>query len=97
MSEFELYVPLVRGQRRRFNRLKRELVARFGGVTHFPQRNKGVWKIGTTEFRDSIVILRVLARESAEGMVYWRALKKRLQAQWKQKDILITVRRVKTL
>lgn len=97
MKEYDLYVPL-RSNRgipfppARLVRLKKRLIKRFGGLTHFPQSNEGFWKLGEVTFRDEIVILRVLSNEDNRAKTYWLSLKKNLQRQWRQKDILIVMR-----
>jgi hypothetical protein len=79
MKEYELYVPLVSESGKRLpakemKRLKKRLVAQFGGVTHFPQKTKGVWRIGQATFFDEIVILRVLTEDTKAPQKFWRKL-----------------------
>jgi phosphoglycolate phosphatase-like HAD superfamily hydrolase len=102
MKEYELYVPLVseNGKRlpaKELKNLKRRLVTQFGGVTHFPQKTKGAWRIGQATYFDEIVILRVLIEEKTSERTFWRKLKNDLQHQWKQKHVLIIVRDVYSL
>ncbi len=102
LREYELYVPLVLGGGKRVPKgqiqaLKKRLVARFGGLTHFPQHNKGIWRVGDSTFREKIIILRVLAKESRNVRAFWIDLKKRLERQWKQTKILIVTRKVKVV
>jgi len=97
MKEYDLYVPLYSNSGEpfppaRLGRLKKRLIKRFGGLTHFPQRNEGFWKLGAVTFRDEIVILRVLSAEDHRTRKFWIALKKDLQRRWQQADILIVVR-----
>jgi hypothetical protein len=78
MREYELYVPLHYNDGRpiqadKLTELKRRLVAKFGGLTHFPQENEGMWKFGSFTFRDRIVILRVLAADPTEAEGFFRA------------------------
>ncbi len=97
MKEYDLYVPL-RSNRgapfpaARLARLKKCLLQRFGGLTHFPQRNEGFWKLGAVTFREEIVILRVLSDGEKPAQKFWLALKKDLKRRWRQKEILIVVR-----
>ena len=98
MNEYDLYVPVCLGPRQRLpisqlNTLKRRLTKQFGGLTYFPQKSKGVWRIGRATFYDEIVILRVLSNQGST--VFWAQLKADLQRAWKQKQILIVVRKVK--
>ena len=102
MKEFELYVPLVseNGKRlpgKELKCLKKRLVAQFGGVTHFPQKTKGVWKVGQATFYDEIIILRVLTDQTKAAQTFWRRLKLDLRRKWEQKHILIIARDVKSV
>ena len=67
-------------------------MAQFDGVTHFPQKSKGIWKVGKATFFDEIIILRVLTDGTQAN--FWHQLKENLQRQWKQKHILIIARNV---
>ena len=100
MKEYDLYVPLVLKKGRhlpiaKLEKLKKALVKQFGGLTYFPQKTKGFWKIGKATFQDEIVILRVLAAKNCKS--YWKELKRNLQKEWQQKEILIVVKNVKVL
>jgi hypothetical protein len=99
MREYELYVPLHYNDGRpvevdKLTQLKRRLVAKFGGLTHFPQENEGLWKFGSFTFRDRIVILRVLTQDPDEAENFFRALKEDLKRDWEQNDVLIVARDV---
>ena len=99
LEEYELYVPLVLKDGKRLpakdlKELKRGLVARFGGLTHFPQKSKGVWRVGNATFYDEIIILRVLAGKTKSNHDYWSKLKARLRKEWRQKHVLVIVRDV---
>lgn len=101
-TEYELYVPLFTESGRKvpagnLTALKKRLTDRFGGLTYFPQRNVGLWKVGGHVFRDRIVILRVLADSTNDSLAFWRGLKKHVEAQWRQETVLIVSRRVKIL
>jgi hypothetical protein len=78
----------------KLSRLKRRLVDQFGGLTHFPQTNEGLWKVGTHTFRDQIVILRVLAGDSSEADTFFLQLKEDFRREWQQSDVLIVTRTV---
>jgi hypothetical protein len=100
MKEYDLYVPLLSNDGKRLPhsslaRLRKRLVAQFGGLTFFPQKSKGVWRIGGAIFQDEIVILRVLSEKHLSA--FWKRLKKDLQREWNQKEVLIVVRRVNVL
>lgn len=102
VKEFDLYVPLVspdnvRYKNRQLAELKKQLMDRFGGLTHFPQKNKGLWRIGKSIFRDEIVILRVLAEDSANVRKFWHGLKADLEKEWNQEELLVVVRDVRLI
>ena len=102
MREYELYVPLHYNDGRRIELdkltgLKRRLVNEFGGLTHFPQENEGMWKVGSFTFRDRIVILRVLAEESASVDRFFGQLKQDIKHDWAQEDVLIVAREVSAI
>ena len=102
MKEYDLYVPLSDNNGtpidpRKLSALKKRLVDQFGGLTHFPQENEGLWKVGGFTFRDKIVILRVLASELLEAQTFFADLKREMQQAWAQEDVLIVVRDVSTI
>lgn len=99
MREYELYVPLHYNDGRpieadKLTRLKRRLVEEFGGLTHFPQENEGLWQVGTHTFRDRIVILRVLASDHSRAEKFFLQLKEDIKRNWEQQDVLIVTRAV---
>ena len=99
VREYELYVPLHDNEGRpideeKLSTLKRRLVDEFGGLTHFPQTNEGLWKVGTHTFRDQIVILRVLAGDSSKADAFFLRLKEDFKRDWEQSDVLIVTRNV---
>jgi len=102
VREYELYVPLHYNDGRpleldKLTALKRRLVGQFGGLTHFPQENEGLWKVGAYTFRDRIVILRVLAADSEKADAFFAQLKADLKNDWGQNDVLIIARDVSAL
>src|SRR4051812_45224911 len=101
MREFEVYVPLLYNdgspvEPQKLNRLKARLVEVFGGLTHFPQENEGLWKIGNFTYRDKIVILRVLSADVAKAHGFFTGLKREMLEDWGQEDVLIIEREVFT-
>jgi len=99
MTEYELYAPLHYNdgqpiEPEKLSRLKRRLVNEFGGLTHFPQENEGLWKVGSFTFRDKIVILRVLSHDLAKAEKFFARLKEDLKRDWAQNDVLIVARKV---
>ena len=102
MKEYDLYVPLSNNDgtpidAQKLKDLKKRLVDHFGGLTHFPQENEGLWKVGAFTFRDKIVILRALASDPLEARAFFVELKKEMQRNWAQEDVLIVVRDVQTV
>ena len=102
MKEYDIYVPLHNNDGtpidpQKLKDLKKRLVHHFGGLTHFPQENEGLWKVGTFTFRDKIVILRVLTSDPAKAQAFFAELKKEMQRTWAQEDVLIVVRDVQTV
>ncbi|MDB6035117.1 MAG: hypothetical protein JWM16_5455 [Verrucomicrobiales bacterium] len=101
MREFEVYVPLLYNDGRpveedKIIHLKARLVEVFGGLTHFPQENEGLWKIGSFTYRDKIVILRVLSSDIAKAHSFFTGLKREMLNDWGQADVLIIEREVYT-
>lgn len=99
MREYELYVPLHYNdgqpiEPEKLAALKRRLVEEFGGLTHFPQENEGLWKLGQHTFRDRIVIYRVLATDYPKAEHFFTKLKEDLKRDWQQEDVLIVTRPV---
>lgn len=102
MKEYDLYVPLYDNNGtpidpQQLQDLKKRLVEHFGGLTHFPQENEGLWKVGRFTFRDKIVILRVLASDPLQAQTFFADLKREMQQSWAQEDVLIVARDVSTI
>lgn len=102
MKEYDIYVPLSNNDGtpvdpQKLRDLKKRLVDHFGGLTHFPQENEGLWKVGTFTFRDKIVILRVLTTAPDKATIFFAELKQEMQRNWSQEDVLIVVRDVETV
>jgi hypothetical protein len=102
MKEYDIYVPLSNNDGtpvdpQKLKDLKKRLVDHFGGLTHFPQENEGLWKVGAFTFRDKIVILRVLTADPDKAGSFFVELKKEMQRNWGQEDVLIVVRNVETV
>ena len=103
MHEYELYVPLSSENGARIaspkrDALKKTLIKRFGGLTEFPQEQRGFWKVGKVTFRDRIVIWRVLSNEPAvEAKKFWSRTKRELASKWGQREVLIVRRIVRVI
>jgi hypothetical protein len=99
MTEYDLFVPLClpngrKVGRQKIKRLKQRLVKEFGGLTWFPQKNEGIWKMGGTTFRDAMAIMRVLGPSPRQTKAFWREIKAALKADFGQHTVLIISRRV---
>jgi hypothetical protein len=102
VKEYDIYLPLRYNdgtsiEPRKFQRVQRRLLQRFGGVTYFPQPNEGLWRAGNVVYRDEIVIYRVLTEKARSARRFLRSLKEELKKVFRQEAILITQRDVKTL
>lgn len=102
MKEYDLFVPLhypggepIPGAK--ISALKKRLVDRFGGLTHFPQSNEGLWKLGRITFRDEITILRVLAEDEPGAIAFFHALKREIERDLQQEEVLIIAREVRVI
>jgi hypothetical protein len=76
---------------------KRELVKIFGGLTRYTQNPaEGLWKNrrDSTE-RDTMVVYEVMT--SKLDKQWWRHYRKRLEARFKQQEIVIRSQKIKKL
>jgi len=102
MKEYDLFVPLSDNSGNqidpaKLNALKRRLVDSFGGRTHFPQENEGLWKLGSVLFRDKIVIYRVLSDDGEKAVRILDEIKNEIKRDWGQAEVLIIARDVESL
>jgi hypothetical protein len=102
VKEYELYVPLTYNdgtpvEPRKIEGIGEALLEQFGGLTYFPQRNEGRWKMGDVVFRDTIVIFRVLAEKAGPARRFFKQLKEELKRDLQQEEILIVEREAKAL
>lgn len=102
MKEYDVFLPLYFNDGRpveaeKFQQLQDTLLDRFGGVTFFPQPNKGLWRMGGVTYRDEIVIYRVIGSAAGDARSFLANLKRRLKAEFEQEEILIVERDVQTL
>ncbi len=101
--EYDIYLPSQYNdgtpvEPDKLAQIKRRLADRFGGLTFFPQRNEGTWKVGNVTFREDIVIIRVLASDATDdSRPFFQRLKEELKADLRQEEILIVARQVETL
>jgi hypothetical protein len=99
MLEFDIFVPLITPDGKRIRpaklqELKKRLLRQFGGLTYFPQRNEGLWKLGKYVFRDKIVIYRVIANGGRTTEKFLKALKREIKQAWQQQEVLIIKRAI---
>ena len=93
MHVIELFVPLRRNDgsdqpRHLFADLREELVDRFGGLTVYSRAPaEGLWEDRGEVERDSIAIFEVVAGEL--DRTWWAALRKRLERDFEQDEMLI--------
>ena len=102
MKEYDVYLPLYYNSGRpveefKVNQVKRLLVDKFGGLTHFPQQNEGLWRFGGTTFRDRVSILRVLAEEGKETRAFFAELSRQMRRELEQTSVLIVEREVQVI
>ncbi len=94
MKEYDVYVPLNYNdgtpvEIQKIFSIQEQLLKTFGGLTYFPQRNEGFWRVGEVTYRDEIVIFRVISAEEETARVYFRTLKEKLKRELAQEEILI--------
>jgi hypothetical protein len=71
-----------------FDALQRELTERFGGVTAYVRAPaKGRWEDGGRHEEDDVVLYEVMVDSLDRD--WWRALRRRLEASLRQKEILM--------
>ncbi|MCI0378057.1 MAG: hypothetical protein L0215_10645 [Gemmataceae bacterium] len=101
-KEFEIYVPTnyndgSKVEQEKLDDIGDRLLEFFGGVTYFPQENKGVWRVQGVTYRDNIVLYRVVTKRTRVARRFLSEFKEWLKQDLKQEDILIVERDVKTL
>jgi hypothetical protein len=88
----EVFIPLKRGdgtpvERAWFEDLLKELGERFGGATSFTRApGEGVWNERGEEDRDDIAVIEVMTDELDQA--YWSGLKRRLEHELQQDEVL---------
>lgn len=102
MKEYDLFVPLFYNDGRpveseKFHQLQEVLRDHFGGLTVFPQPNKGFWRMAGVTYREEIVIYRVIATAQDDSRRFLQDLKEQLRVQFQQEEILIVERDIRTL
>jgi hypothetical protein len=102
VKEYDIFVPLYFNdgspvEAEAFQSLQETLLDQFGGVTFFPQPNKGFWRMAEFTYRDEIVIYRVIGTDAEHARRFLWQLKQRLKADLQQEEILIVERDVQLL
>ena len=102
VKEYDIFVPLNYNdgspiEAAKFQGLQEQLLGHFGGLTFFPQPNKGFWKVSTVTYRDEIVIYRVISLDQKAARDFLMQLKEKLRKDFDQEDILIVERNIETL
>ena len=102
MKEYDIFVPLYYNdgsevEVEKFQQLQETLLDHFGGLTFFPQPNKGVWRLAGVTYRDEIVIYRVIGDASNRSRRFLERLKEQLKTDFQQEEILVVQRDVETL
>ena len=94
MRLVQILLPLYDNENRRFGpeafeRVKRELTERFGGVTVFrPSPAEGLWEgDGGQVSRDQVVIFEVMAARLARR--WWSSYRAELETRFRQELIVI--------
>ena len=73
-----------------------ELTEKFGGATSFVRSpGKGLWQSGGETESDAIAVIEVMA-ESIDPD-YWRSLRKRLEREFSQEEIIIRALKISLL
>jgi hypothetical protein len=96
----QILLPLNDGEGRIpadvFERLAHELTEKFGGVTSFTRSPaEGRWKSGQSTERDDIAVIEVMA-ETVERD-YWAVMRRRLEDEFNQDEVIIRYQRTETL
>jgi len=79
-----------------FEAILKELTEKFGGATSFLRApGQGLWRSGGTTEKDNIAVIEVMADELDQA--FWRSLRRRLQEELSQDEIVIRARDIRRL
>ena len=101
MHLIEILLPLRDNEGRPFPaemyaQLREELVEAFGGLTAFSRSPaEGVWEEGGERSRDDIVVIEVMS--DYLDRAWWRRLRERLEAEFRQEEIVVRARQAERL
>jgi hypothetical protein len=97
----EILLPTVTGQGEAvshacFENILNELTGKFGGPTSFVRApGKGLWQSGGGVERDNIAVIEVMTGEL--DLEFWAALRKRLERELAQDEIVIRTQETRRL
>jgi hypothetical protein len=102
LYEYDLYYPTTnasgeRSAERTLDHLKERLTEFFGGLTDFRHRSDGTWKFGGVTYHDEVILLRMLAEDSASARACLAEMKRDLEDALKEEQILIIEREVRSM
>ena len=79
-----------------FDRVRKELSERFGGLTAFTRAPaEGHWRDGGETRRDDIVVFEVMAESLDRD--WWRAYRRELERSFRQEEIVIRAQDIEIL
>ena len=79
-----------------FDGFLKELTDKFGGATSFLRApGTGLWQSGGGTEKDSIAVVEVMAEEI--DRVYWQSLRRRLERELYQEEIVIRAQEIRRL
>ncbi len=79
-----------------FDGFLKELTDKFGGATSFLRApGTGLWQSGGGAEKDSIAVVEVMAEEI--DRVYWQSLRRRLERELYQEEIVIRAQEIRRL
>ena len=88
MRQIEILLPAEENFSGKRNALAHELTHRFGGLTAFTRAPaKGLFEQGGKQIEDDIVVFEIMTADLERE--WWSALRKRLQVDFQQDEIVI--------
>jgi hypothetical protein len=79
-----------------FDGFLKELTDKFGGATSFLRApGTGLWQSGGGSEKDSIAVVEVMADEIDRA--YWQSLRKRLEGEFHQEEVVIRAEEIMRL
>lgn len=101
LNVIRLYLPLrdnsgAAFDAKMFKDVEKLLSERFGGVTaHMQAPANGLWREGETTHADEIVIFEVILKSADRA--WWQAYRKELEAQFRQKSVMVFLQEIEVL